>query len=108
MKNVGRDFPFTPLTPELPQLGVPDPELPHNIICNSFFQNFRADILSLREYIKDLQAGISALREFVMVGEAGFSALWGERVKACFRSLLHHLTRKGIQLPGPTPDTSVN
>jgi len=42
----------------------------HNIISNSFFLNFQADI----------SAGISALREFVMVGEAGFSALQGERV----------------------------
>ena len=41
----------------------------HNIICNSFFWNFQADISALREY---LQAGILVLQEFVMVGEAGF------------------------------------
>ena len=59
-----------------------DLELPDtNVICNSFSQNFQADISSLRDYVKYLQAGISALQEFVAVGEASFWALRGERVK---------------------------
>jgi len=60
-----------PLTPELPQHGVPRPGAPrHNIILTVLFRNFQADISSIREEIKDLQADISALR--------------GERVKAWY------------------------
>jgi len=73
---------FNPLTHELPEHGVRRPGAPrHNIIFNSFFRNFQADISSSREYTKDLEAGNSALRKFVTVtvGETGFSALRGER-----------------------------
>ena len=70
-----------PLTPELPQHGVPRPGAPRHNIILAVFRNFQADISSLREYIKDLQADISALREFVTVGEAVFSASRSERVK---------------------------
>jgi len=39
-----------PLTPDLPQYGVPRPgALRHNIICNSFFSKFQPDISALRE-----------------------------------------------------------
>ena len=73
---------INPLTPDLPQHGVPRPEAPrHNIICNSFFPEIFKLIFRFYGKIKDLQAGILALREFVTVGEAGFSALQGERVK---------------------------
>ena len=41
---------INPLTPELPQHGVPRPRAPrHNIIRNSYFRNFQPDISSLRE-----------------------------------------------------------
>ena len=70
--------------PSLRQHGVPRTRAPRQIICNSLlFRNFQADILALREQMKDLQlqASISELREFVTVGKAGFLALRGERVK---------------------------
>jgi len=38
---------YNPLTPELPQHGAPDPELPDTTLFVTFFSKFQADISAL-------------------------------------------------------------
>ena len=74
---------FNPLTPELPQHGVPRPGAPRqNIIFDSFFWKFPSQYFGFIGI--NLQAGISALQEFVTAGKASFLALRGERVNTDF------------------------